>query len=112
MAHGPLPRPMIARILSGSWRMPLWRTLVLVLAVAAIVPAAAAHSLKELETMLGDREQYFQSIDKDAPAFTLRDADGRTVSLATFRGKVVVLHFIYASCPDVCPLHADRLAEV
>src|SRR3546814_14538068 len=26
--------------------------------------------------------------------------------------KVVVLHFIYASCPDVCPLHADRIAEV
>lgn len=91
--------------------MVLWRILTaLVLTVAA--PAASAHSLKELETALHSREQYFQPIDKDAPAFTLRDADGHTVSLASFRGKVVVLHFIYASCPDVCPLHADRIAEI
>src|SRR5262249_56398501 len=25
---------------------------------------------------------------------------------------VVVLHFIYTSCPDVCPLHAERIAEI
>jgi protein SCO1/2 len=24
----------------------------------------------------------------------------------------VVLHFIYTSCPDVCPLHAERIAEI
>ncbi len=40
------------------------------------------------------------------------DADGRAVELADFQNKVVVLHFIYASCPDVCPLHAERIAEV
>jgi len=92
--------------------MPFFRTLVLALTLAAMAPAVSAHSLKDLETMLGDREKYFQSIDKDAPAFTLRDADGRTVGLESFRGKVVVLHFIYASCPDICPLHADRIAEI
>jgi len=85
---------------------------VLATALAAIAPAASAHSLKDLEAMLGDREKYFQPLDKAAPAFTLRDAGGNTVRLADYRGKVVVLHFIYASCPDVCPLHADRIAEV
>jgi protein SCO1/2 len=25
---------------------------------------------------------------------------------------VVVLHFVYASCPDICPLHAEKLAEI
>jgi len=74
--------------------------------------AAEAHSLKDLESLLGDKERYFQPVDRDAPGFTLRTADGETVRLADFRGKVVVLHFIYASCPDVCPLHADRIAEV
>ena len=68
--------------------MPSLRTFVIALSLAAIVPASA-HSLKELETALGDREQYFQSIDKDAPGFVLQGADGRTVSLADFRGKVV-----------------------
>lgn len=88
------------------------RTLVLTLSLTSVVPAALAHSLNDLEAMLGDREKYFQSIDKGAPAFTLRDADGRIVSISSFRGKVVVLHFIYANCPDICPLHADRIAEV
>jgi len=77
-----------------------------------IVPAASAHSLKDLETMLGSREKYFQPLDKAAPEFALQDADGRPVRLTDLRGKVVVLHFIYAGCPDVCPLHADRIAEV
>jgi protein SCO1/2 len=82
------------------------------LCAAALTTAAGAHSLKDLETLLGDREKYFQAIDKPAPDFALRDADGKPVGLADFRGKVIVLHFIYASCPDVCPLHADRIAEL
>jgi protein SCO1/2 len=87
------------------------RTVVLALSLAAIVPASA-HSLKELETTLGEREKYFQSIDQDAPGFTLQSADGRAVALVDFRDKVMVLHFIYTSCPDVCPLHAERIAEI
>jgi protein SCO1/2 len=80
--------------------------------VAALTAAARAHSLKDLETMLGDREKYFQAIDKPAPDFALQDADGKPVGPSELRGKVIVLHFIYAGCPDVCPLHADKIAEV
>jgi protein SCO1/2 len=58
------------------------------------------------------REKYFQPIDKPAPGFTLQDADGGRHSLADYRGKVIVLHFIYTACPDVCPLHAERIAEI
>ncbi len=79
---------------------------------AALTVTAWAHSLKDLETMLGDREKYFQAIDKPAPDFALQDADGKPIGLSELRGKVVVLHFIYAGCPDVCPLHADKIAEV
>lgn len=81
-------------------------------ALLSVIPMAWAHSVDELETLLGDKEKFFQPIDKPAPAFTLRDADGGVVDLADLRGKVVVLHFIYASCPDVCPLHAERIAEI
>jgi len=88
------------------------RTLVLALVLAAAAPAAWSHSLKDLQAQLGDREKYFQPIDKDAPAFMLQDADGHSVSLADFRGKVVVLNFIYTNCPDICPLHAERIAEI
>lgn len=82
-----------------------------VAAVWALKPALA-HSLKDLETELGSREQYFQPIDKDAPQFALQDAHGRPVGLVDFRGKVAALHFIYTNCPDVCPLHLDRIGEI
>jgi len=78
----------------------------------AAAGAARAHSLDDVETMLGDREKYFQVVDKSAPDFSLRAADGRAVRLADFNGKAVVLNFVYTSCPDVCPLHAETIAEV
>ncbi len=93
-------------------RISLLRALGFIWALAVIVPAASAHSVKDLEATLGDREKYFQPIDKEAPAFTLQDADGRIFRIADFRGKVVVLHFIYANCPDICPLHSERIAEI
>ena len=64
-------------------------------------PPASAHSLKSLEDALHDKEKYFQPLDKEAPDFELQDAEGLTVRLLDYRGKVVVLHFIYTNCPDV-----------
>ncbi len=75
-------------------------------------PGAFAHSLEELEGELSARERYVQFVDYPAPDFALADADGREVRLSDFRGKVVVLNFIYASCPDVCPLHSERIAKI
>ena len=78
-----------------------------------LAPASAlAHSLAELQAMLRDQEKHFESIDKGAPQFMLRDVDGRVVRLADFRGKVVVLNFMGANCPDVCQRQTERIAEV
>ncbi len=82
------------------------------LLMVAAVSTGEAHSLKKLESVLGEREKYFQAIDKTAPAFELQDVNGQAVRLADFRDKVVVLHFVYIRCPDVCPLHAERIAEI
>ena len=35
--------------------------------------------------------------------FTLQPEGGDPVSLSDFKGKVVVMYFGFASCPDVCP---------
>ena len=84
-----------------------------VMLAVALGPAAAfAHSLESLQEQLNATEKYFELKSVPAPDFTLKDAAGAPVSLTDFRGKVVVLHFIFASCPDVCPLHADRIARV
>jgi protein SCO1 len=44
--------------------------------------------------------------------FQLPDQDGRTLSLAALRGKVVALTFLYTHCPDYCPLIAEQLKAV
>jgi protein SCO1 len=38
------------------------------------------------------------------PQFALRDSLGHLVRLSEFRGKAVLLTFIYDHCPDTCPL--------
>ncbi len=75
-------------------------------------PAVADHPSANLDELLGSKEDYFQAIDKPVPSFALRDARGDAVTLDTFSDKILVLHFIYASCPDFCPLLAEKLADV
>ncbi|MGZ4166999.1 MAG: SCO family protein [Solirubrobacteraceae bacterium] len=41
--------------------------------------------------------------------FTLTDQDGRRVSLAADRGKVVVLTFIHSLCHDTCPFMVEQI---
>jgi protein SCO1/2 len=45
-------------------------------------------------------------------SFSLQDPDGRTRTLADFRGKYVLLFFGYTLCPDVCPTALVRAAEM
>ena len=44
-----------------------------------------------------------------APAFTLVDQNGATLSMASLRGKVVVLTFLDATCTQQCPLMIEWL---
>lgn len=57
----------------------------------------------------------FKAIDVSGADFgrelALSDAEGRPRSLADFRGKVTVIFFGYAQCPDVCPTTLAELAE-
>jgi cytochrome oxidase Cu insertion factor (SCO1/SenC/PrrC family) len=43
--------------------------------------------------------------------FTLTNPQGKRVSLADFRGKLVLLYFGYTSCPDVCPTDLLAIAQ-
>ena len=50
-------------------------------------------------------------LNPPAPAadFVLRDSRGELVRLSQYRGKAVLLTFIYSHCPDVCPLIVSQL---
>jgi protein SCO1/2 len=44
-----------------------------------------------------------------APALALHDSLGEPVNLAQYKGKAVLLTFIYTHCPDICPLIVSHL---
>jgi protein SCO1/2 len=43
--------------------------------------------------------------------FSLKDPDGRTRTLADFKGQAVLLFFGFTQCPDVCPTALARAAQ-
>jgi protein SCO1/2 len=47
-----------------------------------------------------------------APDFALVDQDGKPVSLASLRGQVVLLDFVYTHCPGPCPILTGTHVEV
>ncbi|TWI63570.1 protein SCO1/2 [Pseudoduganella lurida] len=47
-----------------------------------------------------------------AKGFSLKDHDGKPVTLETYKGKVVVMFFGYTQCPDVCPTTMAEMANV
>ena len=43
--------------------------------------------------------------------FSLLDVDGKTRTLADFKGKVVVMFFGYTQCPDICPTTLTEMQQ-
>jgi protein SCO1/2 len=50
------------------------------------------------------------SVIAPAPAFLLKDTSGKAVHLSDYRGQVVLLAFIFTSCPAVCPLISQQMS--
>lgn len=46
-----------------------------------------------------------------APGFTLTDQAGRTISLASLRGRVVVLEAMDPHCTDICPIVSQEFLQ-
>ena len=49
---------------------------------------------------------------RQAPPISLRNYLGEPVTLSQYRGKAVLVTFLYAHCPNVCPLIASHLHVV
>ncbi len=54
----------------------------------------------------------FPVIGKQAPDFALIDQNEHRVRLSQFRGKLILLNFIYTHCVDVCPIVTAKLVKV
>ncbi len=83
-------------------RFSCWgRTIAMVLLILLVSPAMARTA-----------SDPFPVIGKQAPDFTLIDQDVHRVRLSQFRGKLVLLNFIYTHCVDVCPIVTSKLVKV
>jgi protein SCO1 len=45
-------------------------------------------------------------------AFALQDANGKTVSDQTLRGRPFLVYFGYTHCPDVCPTELAKISDI
>lgn len=46
-----------------------------------------------------------------APGFRLTDQNGKTISLSSLKGKVVVLGFMDPVCTDICPIVSSEIVK-
>lgn len=53
-----------------------------------------------------------KAVQIPVPDFTLLDQERRPFRLSSLQGKLVLVTFIYTSCPDVCPLFTAKFAQI
>ncbi len=70
---------------------------------------AAARMLRQ--DTLEKGSQAYREVGDTVPDFALYDQNGRVVSSARFRGRQVMLNFIYSRCPvaNMCPLSTTKM---
>jgi cytochrome oxidase Cu insertion factor (SCO1/SenC/PrrC family) len=66
---------------------------------------------RNISTSLANLMQLSAIHDTRAPGFTFTDQRGRATSLASLRGKVVVLGFMDSRCADICPVLSREVIE-
>jgi cytochrome oxidase Cu insertion factor (SCO1/SenC/PrrC family) len=77
--------------------------------ILGAAPMAAAQASPVADTILAQAiDGSSTPLDGPAPAFSLTDQHGRDVSLASLRGKVVLLTFLDPVCSNGCPLEAQE----
>lgn len=56
----------------------------------------------------------FAQIDREVPAFSLTNQDGRKISISDFRGKALAITFIYSRCPlpNYCILMSKNFSDL
>jgi len=73
---------------------------------------AASEALAQDTVMRG--KGAYREIGETLPDFTLLDQDGRAIAASRFRGKQIVLNFIYTRCPiaNMCPAATLHMAAL
>jgi protein SCO1 len=93
--------------------LPLLAVLVLAAAIAVLLQSTGKNSQPLAAGVHSTHSATFQgnelSPPKQAPPLALRNYLGEQVNINSYRGKAVLVTFLYTHCPDVCPLIAANL---
>jgi protein SCO1/2 len=112
IVHSYLAKKKSAMQLRMNWRLAS-RLSVITFAILVIIVVTVIQQQRSLasrsNTALPAGLQGTDLGNQPAPNFQLTDQSGQQISLAQFKGKPVVLTFLFTHCPDVCPLTAERL---
>jgi protein SCO1 len=98
-----------------DWRLLTPIGLILVVAaVAALLVSGTSNPSQALPNNVQQSKQAnFDGLTatplKPAPPLRLRSYLGQPVNIASYRGKAVLVTFLYANCPTLCPLIAANL---
>jgi protein SCO1/2 len=91
--------------------MPARIRLAMVVTAVLALTAALGVALFDRPGATGTSVAFAGALRPEIPPqdFHLHDQDGRPVSLRQFRGRVVILTFMYTTCRDTCPLTATQI---
>ncbi|MEJ6732041.1 MAG: SCO family protein [Opitutaceae bacterium] len=80
--------------------------------VAASQVGGSAAALREDTTIRG--RSAFRSVGENLPSFALYDQTGKVVDISRYRGKYILLNFIYTRCPiaTMCPAAVNLMEAV
>ena len=70
-----------------------WVPLVVAIVIVAIIAAVLIFMMDNSSAL---------PVKEDAPSFTLYNTEGEEISLDNTQGKVRLVYFFFAHCPDVC----------
>ena len=90
-----------------KWRISLWIAAGSLGLELLSTPVFSHIPIPPKKGEIGRRES-----SSPAPNFVLTDESGKPFKFTAASGKLVLVTFVYTTCPDVCPLFTARLASI
>ena len=93
-----------------SLRVLSWLALLIAIAgAAAVLSIGTSNSSTSLAKDASFEAEGVLSPQRPAPPLALRNYLGQPVNIDQYRGKAVLVTFLYTNCPDICPLITSNL---
>jgi len=100
----------VARLpLEGHRRMRMTRLAAWICALLALLFAAPAHAAFDTQRALRESQA---AIGRAPADYRFTDTEGKAVRLSAFRGKPLVVSFVYTGCFQVCPTTTKHLESM